>query len=108
MAEYVEWDIDNRAHRQRRRPRPRVEILEPLSEQSTIRVDIRHHHSGHILPQHLIIVAALLFLAVIMIRSPGALLLLAVIGWKFVAAFAIMAAIVSIVAYRERRAGRPF
>ena len=37
-----------------------------------------------------------------------ALLMLAVIGWKFLAAFAIMAAILGIVAYRERRAGRPF
>lgn len=103
---WTEWDFDNPAHRQHRRPR--IETLEPQSERATIRVDIHHHRSGHILPQHLIIVAALLFLAVIMIRSPGALLLLAVIGWKFVAAFAIMAAILSIVAYRERRAGRPF
>jgi hypothetical protein len=60
------------------------------------------------LPQHLIIVAALLVLALIAFRSPGGLLLLVLFGWKVLVGFAVIAAIVSIVAWRERRAGRPF
>jgi hypothetical protein len=109
---YLEYDFDNPAHKRgRRRPPPIMEgeILEPESTPH-IRVEVTHHdpRRHQILPQHLIIVAALLFLTVIMIRSPGALLMLAVIGWKFLAAFAILAAILAIVAYREWRRGRPF
>jgi hypothetical protein len=108
-SEWVEWDAFPDPPKRRRKQKRIVEVLEPEREQPTIRVDIRHHRSGRTLPQHLVIVAALLILAVIMLRSPGAMILLdALIPSTVLIAFAIIVAILAIVAFREHLAGRPF
>jgi hypothetical protein len=110
MPKYLEWDFDNpKHHRQRRRhPRPPLEgeILTPDSERQTIRIDVHHHSS--ILPQAAI-VGAFVVVALILVRSPGALIMLAVlVPPKVWIVCGLAAAILVIIAIRERLAGRPF
>jgi hypothetical protein len=107
----LEWDYDNPKHRQsRRRPHPPLEgeILEPQSESEPrihVNVNVHHRRSGN-LPRF-VIVGALLILAVIMLRSPGALILLgALIPSTVWIALAIIIAILVLVSIRERLAGR--
>jgi hypothetical protein len=84
------------------------EILEPEQEQPTVRIDVHHHRSG-IRPQHLVIGAALVILALILFRSPGALILLVVLVPRVMwLTIAVMVVIVAIVAWRAHRAGLPF
>jgi len=70
MTKRYEWDWP---------PEPehfeRVEILPP--RQRRIEVTIRHRRSD--LPQRLILTAAIVVVALILLRSPGALLMLAVL-----------------------------
>jgi hypothetical protein len=100
MADFLEHDFDNPAHRQHRRPRVE-EYLPP--EQPDY-----HHHDARGL-QRWIIIAAVAVLVVILFRSPTALLMLAALtGWPTIAASLILVAILSVIAWRERRVGRPF
>jgi len=83
----------------------RVEILPP--RQPRIEVTIRRRRSD--LPQRLILTAAIVVVGLIFLRSPGALLLLAVmVGPSTIAALVFGGLIVAIAAIWERRAGRPF
>src|SRR5277367_5121337 len=110
----VEWDWPQEPRRQRRRRPPPIlegEILEPEQESRVHRVTIEHvhHQRRSASPQRIVVIAALCVLALIMLRSPGGLLMLAVIVppivWKTIAT---MVAIVAFVAWRQRCAGRPF
>src|SRR4051794_37987668 len=66
-----------------RRRRPRIEtmeILPPRQPEHHVRVTITTEHRRHnMLPQRLVIVAAMLILAMILLRSPFGLLMLAVL-----------------------------
>jgi len=89
MTEWREWDWPQ--EKRSRRPRiETVEILPPQQPERTARLDIHHHHRREgIGPQRIVIVVAFIILALIMVRSPGALILLGaiipVIAWKVAA-----------------------
>jgi len=100
MSKRYEWDWP---------PEPehfeQVEILPP--RQPRIEVTIRRRRSD--LPQRLIITAAIIFAAVVLLRSPGGLLVFAaLVGPSTIAALIFGAVLVTITAIWERRAGRPF
>jgi hypothetical protein len=114
MSKYLPWDFDNPAHRQRRRRQPPIlegEIIEPQSEPRVHRVTVEHvyHRREGISPQRIVIVAAFAILALVLLRSPGALIMLAVLipSWLWLAAAFIVAVLV-IASIRERNAGRKF
>ena len=115
MADFLGYDFDNPAHRQRRRRQPlplEGEILEPEPEPRVHRVEIVHRHrrSGHV-PQ-LIIAGALLFLVLRFLPQLGIGLLIAValmVAYPIVGiAFGVIVATLAIIAFREHRSGRPF
>jgi hypothetical protein len=118
MTEPREWDFPAtmRARRGRRRRSPghesipEIEILPPEPEPSprVHRIDIVHRRRSPS-PQRIVIIAAFAVLALILLRSPGALILLAVIipAWFWVALGVIVATLV-IASIRERSRGRPF
>jgi hypothetical protein len=111
----LEYDFDNPAHRQRRRPPPPLEgeIL-PSESEPRIRVTVEHRHVNHRQRQHIppwaiamLIVGALCWL------SPFGLIVGFVLISVFLAmhpGFAIVlgvtVALVIIIAFRERLAGR--
>lgn len=107
MTTWTEWDYDNPAHRQRRRSRPEVEIMEPDEpRRAHVEITIRHRRPNI---RRLVIIAALVMLALILVRSPLALLMLAVlVGPQIIATGLFVALVLAIVAWREHRAGRPF
>lgn len=118
MPKYLEWDFDNPKHRQRRRrPSPPLEgeVLGPEPEVDRTprihHVEVVHHHQRHHgpTPQRLVIIAAFAVLALILVRSPGALILLAVIipSWFWLAA-GVTVAVLVIAHIRNHRAARPF
>jgi hypothetical protein len=101
MPKYLEWDIDNPKHRQRRRRRPpppiEGEVLEPEPTAVIHRVEIVHHHRRQgPAPQRIVVVVALCVLAFILLRSPGALIMLAVLipGHFWIALGVVIAALV--------------
>ena len=111
MADFLEYDFDNPAHRQRRRRQPlplEGEILEPEPEQPTVHV-VHHYRRHGPTPQRIVIIAAFAILALVLLRSPGALVLLAVMipSWVWLALGVIVAVLV-LVSIREHRAGRHF
>jgi hypothetical protein len=112
MTKYTEIDFDNPVHwkRQRRRPPPPLEgeILTPEPEQPTVHV-VHHYRRHGPTPQRLVIIAAFAVLALVLLRSPGALVLLAVMipSWVWLALGVIVAVLV-LVSVREHRAGRDF
>src|ERR1700730_14050262 len=118
MTKYTEIDFDNPVHwkRQRRRPPPILEgeILTPESEPRIHRVEIVHHHRRNISasgpsPQRIVIVVAFVILGLILFRSPGALILLAVIipAWFWLAA-GVTVAVLVIASIRNHLSGNPF
>jgi hypothetical protein len=90
-SEWVEWDAFPDPPKRRRKPRiETVEILPPRQPERTARLDIHHHHRREgIGPQRLLIIVALVALAILVVRSPGALILISaiipVIAWKVAA-----------------------
>ncbi len=114
MADFLEHDFDNPVHRQRRRrlsPILEGEILEPQSEpERRIRVTIATERRRHnTLPQQVVIFVAFFVLALIAFRSPGALILLAVLipNTIWIALGVVVGALV-LISIRERLAGRDF
>ena len=116
MTKYLEWDYDNPKHRSRRRRQLlplEGEVLGPEPEvEPRIHVTVEHRHVNqrqpNILPR-LVTIAAFVVLALILVRSPGALIMLAVlIPGHFWIAVAVVVAVLVIIAWRERRAGRDF
>jgi hypothetical protein len=108
MPDFLEYDFDNPAHR--RRSRPQVEIMEPDDEPRRahhVEITIRRQRPGI---QRVIVTAAMIVLALILIRSgPAAVLMLsALIGLKAIGAAAVTLIIVALIAWREHRAGRSF
>ena len=114
MADYLEWDIDNPAHRRRRPPPPlEGEVLEP---EAAPRVHVEVHHyvprqRQHVPPW----LVALLIIAVLMWVSPfGAVVALVMISIFVTAhptiAIAIGGTIVLLIVFamRERWHGRRF
>ena len=85
----------------------RVEILPPRQPRQHIEVTFRKRHE---IPQHWIIIAALVVFALIAFRMPGGLLILAAIVGPANIGMAIVGnvAIVVLAALREKRSGRPF
>ena len=99
MSKYLPWDIDNPAHRRRRRRRQPLplegEILRPEPERT---VHIVHHNrsSAGISPQRIVIIAAFVILALVLLRSPGALIMLAVLipSWLWLSSAVVIAVLV--------------
>jgi hypothetical protein len=115
MAKYLEWDFDNPKHRQRRRRQPlplEGEVLGPEVEPTPrIRVEVVQHHQSRQgpTPQRLVIVAAMIVLGIILLRSPYSLLMLAVlIPANLWIAMAVTVAALFIISIYERWRGRPF
>jgi hypothetical protein len=83
---------------EKRSRRPQIEVLPPESEPRIHRVEVRHvdHRSAGISPQRVIIVVAFAVLALILVRSPGALILLGAIvpHWVWVTLGVVVAALV--------------
>lgn len=92
-------------------PRPiDGEVLEP-EPTPCIRVEVVQHHQSRqgSTPQRLVIVAAMIVLGIILLRSPYSLLMLAVlIPANLWIAMAVTVAALIIIAMRERWHGRPF
>jgi hypothetical protein len=109
MTENLEWDWPP-TKRYRKRRRPRVEILPPKQDEQEprpLRVEIilrSQQRSTTNWPILIVAVVTVIFLW----RYRLALLLLGVVAWKLVAAMLMMAAVVAVAAWRERRYGRPF
>jgi hypothetical protein len=89
-------------------------VLDPGPEQPEPRIRVEVHHHDHRrrhgpTPQRIVVVVAMVVLGLILLRSPFGLLMLAVlippIMWII---FAVMLAVVAIVALREHLAGRKF
>jgi hypothetical protein len=79
----------------------RVEVLPPRQPQ--IDITIRHRYD---LPQRLILTAAIVVVALLLLRSPGALLLLAVMAGPQIAAIVFGLSVAAVVTIWRRR--RPF
>jgi hypothetical protein len=105
MSDFVEWDFDSPAHRQqRRRSRPQVEIIESTDDEPRSRAHVRHHRQpSWTVPAVVIITVPLLWRLKL-----GVLMLAALAGWRMIATFLIVVAILSVIAWREHRVGRPF
>jgi hypothetical protein len=96
------WDWPEEPRQRRRRPPPILEgeIIEPQSEPRIHRVTVEHRHVDRrrqgIGPQRVVIVVAFAILALILVRSPGALILLGAIipHWVWVTLGVIVAALV--------------
>ena len=81
MTKYLEWDYDNPKHRSRRRRQLlplEGEVLGPEPEvEPRIHVTVEHRHVNqrqpNILPRLVTIAAFVVVLALILVRSPGAL-----------------------------------
>jgi hypothetical protein len=113
MADYLEWDIDNPAHRSRC-SRPQVEVLEAEAE-PRIHVEVRHRYVPRQRQQMPPWLVALLIIAAIMWISPFGAIVTIIMGAALVTAHPTIAivlgigvALVIIIALRERWYGRPF
>jgi hypothetical protein len=103
------WDWPEEPRKRSRRPRiERVEILPPRQPEQRIHVNVNVRRRPNIMPRA-VTIAAMIVLALILVRSPGALIMLAVIipAW-FWLAVGVIIAVLTIVAIRERLAGRNF
>jgi hypothetical protein len=111
--QYLEWDIDNPKHRQRRPRQPPPLDGEVLEPEPRIRVEVVHRHQPprrSIAPQ-MVTIAALVVLVLILFRSPGALILLAVLLTAqpmLAVAIGGTIAVLIVAALWEWRHGRPF
>jgi len=96
-SEWVEWDAFPDPPKRRRKQERIVEILSPRQPEPTVRIDVHHHRRERVnSPQRFVILCACLIVAAIVLRSPGALILLAVIipAWIWVTLGVIVAALV--------------
>ena len=103
MTENLEydWPPTMRYHRRRRH----AEILPPADPPKPhVDVTIRHHRQPSWIVPAAVIVAVLLLWRF----KLGVLMFAALAGWRMIAAFLIVVAILSVIAWRERRVGRPF
>jgi hypothetical protein len=109
MTKY-EWDYPPTMRPRRKARIETVEILPPRQPERTVRIDVHHHHrSGGISPQRIIVVAAFAVLGLILLRSPGALIMLAVLIPPTVwIACGLTVVLLAIIGIRERVAGRNF
>jgi hypothetical protein len=103
MTEKLEWDFPPTM---RPRRRPRVEVLEP-EEPRRYRLDVtvRHHRRSApwFLPVMIIVAVLLLWRFKL-----GLLMLAALVGPQAIGAVLFMVAFLAVLAWRERRSGRPF
>ena len=105
MTEWIEWDAFPDPPKRQREVRV-AEILPP--RQPEMRLHVHHHHESRGL-QRWIKIAAVIFIVVVLFRSPMVLLLLAALaGWQVVSMFLFVIALLALVAWREHRSGRPF
>jgi hypothetical protein len=107
MTKHLEWDFDNPAHRRRR---PRVEVLGP-EEPLRARLDVtitRHRSMPPWMMPVAIIVAVLLLWRYGFALLIAGLMLAALVGREAIEAAIFVAAILAVLAWRDRRAGRPF
>lgn len=105
MTERLEWDFPPT----KRYRRPRVEIMQPQERPRYHRVEITVEHHRRPPPRFLPILIAVAVAVLLLWRYPlGFLLLGALVGWQVVSMFAFVAVILALVAWRERRNGRPF
>jgi hypothetical protein len=97
-----DWPPTMRRHRRRRH----TEILPPVDPPKRLHVDvtIRHHRQPSWIVPAVVIVAVLLLWRF----KLGMLMFAALAGWRMIATFLIVVAILSVIAWRERRVGRPF
>ena len=114
-SKWVEWDAFPDPPKGRRKPRATIEVLDPEPEPTPrvhrVTVDHVYHRrsSEGICPQRIVIVVAFAVLALVLLRSPGAFILLAaLIPSSFWLALAVIVAVLAIVAVNERVKGRPF
>ena len=110
MTEPMEWDFPP-TMRPRRKPRiETVEILPPRQPERTVRLDVNvRHRSSGINPQHVVIAVALFILLLVLFRSPGGLLMLAVLVPPVIwLAMAVTVAVLVIANIRNHRSGKPF
>ena len=110
-SEWVEWDAFPDPPKRSRRPRiEAVEILPPRQPDRTVRLDVHHHHrSGGINPHRLVVIAAFAVLGLVLIRSPGALILIGALipHWIWLA-LGVTVAVLIIANIRNHRSGRPW
>jgi hypothetical protein len=99
MTTAREWDWPEEPRR-----RPRIEVLPPEPDEVRITVTHRRDNSA----QRWVIAAAVFVLALILLRSPIVLILLAGMAIENFAAVAFVAIIIVVAAWRQHRAGRPF
>jgi hypothetical protein len=103
MSEHLQWDFDNPAHRRRR---PRVEVLPPEEPPRRYHVDVtvrRNRSMPWIVP-----VAIIVAVLVLWRLKLGLLMLAALVGRDAIEAVLFVVALLGVLAWRERRAGRPF
>ena len=115
MSKYLEWDIDNPAHRRRHRRPPPIdgEVLEPEPAPRIHRVEVTvHHRRRHQAPAWIIPLA---IIAVLSMVTPYGLIVAIVMGAVLVTAHPVVGialgvtvAALVIVAIHERYRGRPF
>jgi len=103
---WIEWDAFPDPPKRRK---VRVAEILPPQQPRYVRVTLHHrHHAGSRSLQHWVIIAAAIFVALLLLRSPLVLLMLVALAWKHLAEVAAIVAILAIAAYRAHRAGRPF
>jgi hypothetical protein len=107
MREWREWDWPQEPRRRSRRPK--VEILEPEPTPRVQRVEIIHHHRSRATLPHIVTIGSAILAALILLRAPTAILMMAVlVPPKVWIACGLAVALLVIIAIRERLAGRPF
>ena len=85
-SKWVEWDAFPDPPKGRRKPRATIEVLDPEPEPTPrvhrVTVDHVYHRrsSEGICPQRIVIVVAFAVLALVLLRSPGAFILLAALN----------------------------
>src|ERR1700736_6259810 len=78
-----------------------------LPPEPTVRIRYTTQRDNRV--QHWIVVAAIAFVLLILWRSPIGVLMLAIMGGRtMLEALILLPVLLAIVAWRERRAGRPF
>jgi len=111
MTKRYEWDWPPEPEKKRsRRPRiERIEVLPPRQPDGPIQLNIDVRRPSSVSPQHVIIGAALLFVALILFRSPMVLLVGAVLisGWLWLA-FGFIVAVLLVASISNASSGKPF
>ena len=105
MSESREWDWPP-TMRQRRKPR--VQIMEPEEPPRRYHVDVTVRHHRRALPRFLPVFLVVVAVLVLWRFKFGVLMLAAIAGWQMVATLLFVVAILAVLAWRERRLGRPF